>query len=122
VLLNTLYDDATSWPNGLDAGAQGAVHRAWPSEPAPWERQVEVQVEGQIEQPVHPPAAPETYAAREAYAAPEPQPDWPPAAASEWPHEESGDAESEPEPPPGWPNGADDGPNGADDEPTGHDQ
>jgi uncharacterized protein YjbI with pentapeptide repeats len=122
VLLNTLYDDATSWPNGLDAGAQGAVHRAWPSEPAPWERQVEVEVEGQIEQPVHPPAAPETYAAREAYAAPEPQPDWPPAAASEWPHEESGDAESEPEPPPGWPNGADDGPNGSDDEPTGHDQ
>jgi uncharacterized protein YjbI with pentapeptide repeats len=105
VLLNALYDDATSWPNGLDPGAQGAVRRAWPPEPAAWE--------GEVEEPVLPPAGgwpddapagPETYAAREAYAGPEAPPEWPAA----------------PEPPPGWPNepngpGGSNGPDGPDD-------
>jgi uncharacterized protein YjbI with pentapeptide repeats/membrane protein implicated in regulation of membrane protease activity len=40
VLLNTLYDESTVWPNGLDPSALGAVRRAWPlrtpaPEPAP---------------------------------------------------------------------------------------
>ncbi|HKO29197.1 MAG TPA: pentapeptide repeat-containing protein, partial [Solirubrobacteraceae bacterium] len=38
VLLNALYDDATTWPGGFDVVAQGAVRRAWPQEPAPWVR------------------------------------------------------------------------------------
>jgi uncharacterized protein YjbI with pentapeptide repeats len=39
VLLNALYDDATTWPGGFDVVAQGAVRRAWPQEPAPWVRE-----------------------------------------------------------------------------------
>jgi uncharacterized protein YjbI with pentapeptide repeats len=39
VLLNALYDDATTWPGGFDVAAQGAVRRAWPQEPAPWVRE-----------------------------------------------------------------------------------
>ena len=38
VLLNALYDEATIWPDGFDVTAQGAVRRAWPTEPAPWPR------------------------------------------------------------------------------------
>ena len=140
VLLNALFDEATSWPNGLDPGAQGAVRRAWPPEPAAWE--------GEVEEPVHPPAGgwpsdapagPETYAAREAYSPPQSQPDWPPAPApaSAWPDEASGEAsdealddasdeesdevhansDPEPAPPPGWPNGQ----SRPDDEASDHD-
>ncbi len=39
VLLNTLYDDATTWPSGFDVAAQGAVRRAWPQEPTAWVRE-----------------------------------------------------------------------------------
>jgi uncharacterized protein YjbI with pentapeptide repeats len=127
VLLGALYDDATSWPNGLDASAQGAVHRAWPPGRAPWE--------GEVSEPVHPPAGgwpaeapagPETYAAREAYAAPEAPPEWPPTPEPGWPNGEgeagsdsvsdevsdevSADSESAPEPPAGWPGARDDEP------------
>jgi uncharacterized protein YjbI with pentapeptide repeats len=33
VLLGALYDDATTWPNGFDAAAEGAVRRGWRHEP-----------------------------------------------------------------------------------------
>jgi hypothetical protein len=56
--------------------------------------------------PSNAPAGPETYAAREDYAAPESTPEWPPAIAAGWPNwEDDADSESEsaPEPPAGWP-------------------
>jgi hypothetical protein len=42
--------------------------------------------EGEVGEAVHPAAGPETYAAREAHAAPEAQPEWPPVPAPGWPH------------------------------------
>lgn len=98
VLLNALYDDATTWPGGFDVVAQGAVRRAWPQEPAQWVRESseptvrrsvvgwpheEPEVrEAPVEWP-QPPAP--AWPAQEA--APQSQEAWPPAPAEDAPEE-----------------------------------
>jgi uncharacterized protein YjbI with pentapeptide repeats len=104
VLLNALYDDATTWPGGFDVAAQGAVRRAWPQEPAPWVREPSEQRarrgvagwpheepegrEAPVEWP-QPPAPAWPHAGQEASPSADP---WPPAA------EESTQAEPSPAP------------------------
>jgi uncharacterized protein YjbI with pentapeptide repeats len=147
VLLNALYDDATIWPNGFDAAAQGAVRRAWPQEAVPWAHEPQEAVHPAGGWPHEAAGAPETYAARETYTAPGPgtgtQAEWPPGvggdpnrgypnqfppepsgAEPEWSPEpertpdESAEASEEPSPPPnGEPQPPPAWPHGPDDEP-----
>jgi uncharacterized protein YjbI with pentapeptide repeats len=113
VLLNALYDDATTWPGGFDVVAQGAVRRAWPQEPTPWVREPSEQGAGRpvvgwpheepelSEVPVEwprPPAPAWPHAAQESSPTQEP---WspapaevPPAHAEARPAEEGAQAES----------------------------
>jgi uncharacterized protein YjbI with pentapeptide repeats/membrane protein implicated in regulation of membrane protease activity len=100
VLLNALYDEATSWPGGFDVAAQGAVRRAWPQEPAPWVHESSEQEarrpvvgwpheepevrEAPVEWP-HPPAPAWPHAAQEAPVEAEPAPAEAPPAPVEAP-------------------------------------
>jgi uncharacterized protein YjbI with pentapeptide repeats len=91
VLLNALYDDATTWPGGFDVVAQGAVRRAWPQEPAPWVREAS-------EQRVRRPLAGWPHEEPEVREAPV---EWPRPAAPAWPHaaQEALPSQQEPWPP-----------------------
>jgi uncharacterized protein YjbI with pentapeptide repeats len=112
VLLNALYDDATTWPGGFDVVAQGAVRRAWPQEPAPvvressergprrpvvgWPHEDPEVREAPVEWP-RPPAPAWPHAAQEAPPGQEP---WSPPAHPEAPpaHTEPPPAHAETEP------------------------
>ncbi len=92
VLLNALYDEATIWPGGLDAAAQGAVRRAWPPEPAPWARRSEEPVRRpSVGWPHEARAAPEEVPEEVPEAVPESVPEapvgWPEPPATAWPHD-----------------------------------
>jgi uncharacterized protein YjbI with pentapeptide repeats len=129
VLLNALYDDATTWPGEFDVAAQGAVRRAWPQEPAPWAREgpepaagrpltdwpheePEVQ-EAPVEWP-QPPASAWPHAAAATPASGEPPPvtpDAPHAPEAVAPEPETYPTpEPETPPPPPWPTGGGDEP------------